>query len=268
MSLLVRVNNSFQEYLLTEYEQSQTTRTFFVFPLFKLLISIWMIILTNQIITNFLVWIGLSLLLFIAAIGVQINIRRYLKMLLALGIIYPLIVGIPLIFITKESIIWSFQIRSLTISISELGLMGARDFFFRIMCNTSIILFLVLSTPFIHIIHVFHQLHLPKFMTTIMVLTYRYFFLFFENLIKILRADDCRRFSKLPFKKRFNHIGTIFSMLLLRSMQRGTKIHRAMMARGYSGEIPDISYKAKVSPTVIYVGSFTLLNILLLIIFI
>ncbi|WP_371805251.1 cobalt ECF transporter T component CbiQ [Candidatus Lokiarchaeum ossiferum] len=268
MSLLARVNNSFQDYLLTEYEQSQTTRTFFVFPLFKLVISIWMIILVNQIITNYLVWIGLSLLLFIAAIGVQINIQRYLKMVLALGIIYPLIVGLPLIFITRESIVWSVSIRSLTISVSEIGLINARNFFFRIMCNTSIVLFLVLSTPFIHIIHVFHQLHLPKFITTIMVLTYRYFFLFFENLIKILRADDCRRFSKLPFKRRFNHIGTIFSMLLLRSMQRGTKIHRAMLARGYSGEIPDISYQAKLTPTILYLSSFAILNLLLFILFI
>ncbi|UYP44665.1 hypothetical protein NEF87_000950 [Candidatus Lokiarchaeum ossiferum] len=268
MSLLARVNNSFQDYLLTEYEQSQSTRTFFVFPLFKLLISIFMIVVINQFITTYLVWIGLILLLFSAAIAVQINIKRYLKMLLGLGVIYPIIVGIPLIFITKESIIWSFQIHSLTISVSELGLIGARDFFFRIMCNVSVILFLVLSTPFIHIIHVFHQLHFPKIITTIMVLTYRYFFLFFENLIKILRADDCRRFSKLPFKKRFNHIGTIFSMLLLRSMQRGTKIHRAMMARGYSGEIPDISYKAKLTPTILYVGSFVILNLLLFIIFI
>ncbi len=253
MSLLVRVNNTFQDYLLTEYEQSQTTRIFFVFPLFKLLISIWMIILTNQFIEAYYLWLGVAISYLIAAISVQINIKRYLKLLLALGIIYPLVVGIPIIFLSEEPII---------------GFLIARDFLLRILCNTSIILFLILSTPFIHIIHVFHQLHFPKIFITIMVLTYRYFFLFFENLIKILRADDCRRFSKLPLRRRFTHIGTIFSMLLLRSMQRGTKIHRAMVARGYSGEIPDISYRAKLTPTLLYIFSFILLNLVIFIFFI
>ena len=177
-----------------------------------------------------------------------------------MGFIFPIIIAFPLLFTIEGPILWSFNIFSIKISVTQLGFNLARNFLFRILANIAIIAFFILSTPFTHIIHIFHQLRFPSVLITIITLTYRYFFLFFENLIKILRADDCRRFEKYAFRKRFTHLGTMYSMMLLRSFIHGTKIHQAMLARGYNGDLPDINYTPKKLNTIFYLLCMILLN--------
>ena len=270
MSFLVRVNDSFQDYLNREYEYSKKAHLFYVVPVLKLISTIWMIMLINYIINSdiaFIANIFLVIFYFLSAFILKINMGYYIKFLFVIGIIFPIIIVLPLLFSKEGPILWSFNIFSIKIAIYQLGFNSARDFLFRMLANTSIIAFFILSTPFTHIIHIFHQLRFPSIFITVITLTYRYFFLFFENLIKILRADDCRRFEKYSFKKRFTHLGTIFSMLLLRSFRRGTKIHQAMLARGYNGDIPDINYKPKLMNTIFYLISMILLNTLIWILF-
>ncbi|MHA1476082.1 MAG: cobalt ECF transporter T component CbiQ [Promethearchaeota archaeon] len=266
MSFLVRVNDNFQNYLNTEYESTQKTRLFYIFPIVKLISTLWMIIVANYVINSekgFLGHIVISIVLIFSAALLKINMKRFFKFLIVIGIIFPLIVAFPLLF-TKEGLtLWTFNILSIEISVTQLGFNLARNFLFRILANMAIITFFILSTPFTHIIHIFHQLRFPSVLITIITLTYRYFFLFFENFIKILRADDCRRFQKYKFRKRFTHLGTIFSMLLLRSFSHGTKIHQAMLARSYNGDLPDINYHPKVIHTLLYSLGIALLNVVI-----
>ena len=271
MSFLVRVNDSFQEYLNTEYESTQKTRLFYVFPIIKLISTLLMVIVVNYVIsaeTGYVGHIIIIIILSFSAALLKINMKRYFKFLIVIGIIFPLIVALPLFF-TKEGLpLWSFNIYSINITVTQVGFNLIRNFLCRMLANIAIIAFFILSTPFTHIIHIFHQLRFPSVIITIITLTYRYFFLFFENLIKILRADDCRRFGKYAFKKRFTHLGTIFSMLLLRSFSHGTKIHQSMLARCYNGDLPDINYKPKLLNTIFYLLCMILLNTLIWIFFV
>ncbi|QEE15823.1 cobalt ECF transporter T component CbiQ [Promethearchaeum syntrophicum] len=271
MSFLVRVNENFQDYLNTEYESTQKTRLFYIFPLIKLISTLWMIVVVNYAIKTenaYISYIVISIVLILSATLLKINIKRYIKFLVVLGILFPLIVTIPLLFSSEGLTIWSFNIFSINFTVTQLGFNLARNFLLRILANIAIITFFTLSTPFTHIIHILHQIRFPSVLITIITLTYRYFFLFFENLIKILRADDCRRFEKYAFKKRFTHLGTIFSMLLLRSFNHGTKIHQAMLARCYNGDLPDINYRPKLLNTLIYLLCMILLNTLIWIFFV
>ena len=271
MSFLVRVNDNFQDYLNTEYESTQKTRLFYIFPIVKLISTLLMIIVANYAINSENAYIGhiiISVVLIFSAALLKINMKRYFKFLVLFGIVFPIIVAIPLLFTSEGLTLWTFNIFSIEISVTQLGFNLARNFLFRILANIAIITFFIFSTPFTHIIHIFHQLRFPPVLITIITLTYRYFFLFFENFIKILRADDCRRFQKYKFKKRFTHLGTIFSMLLLRSFTHGTKIHQAMLARSYNGDLPDINYKPKLQNTIFYLLCMILLNTLIWIFFV
>ena len=271
MSFLVRVNDNFQDYLNTEYESTQKTRLFYVFPIIKLISTIWMVIVANYAMNSEKGYIGhiiIIVVLVLSATLLKINMKRYFKFLVVIGFIFPLIIAFPLLFTKDSPILWSFNILSIKVSVTQLGFNLTRDFLFRMLANISIIAFFILSTPFTHVIHIFHQLRFPSVLITIITLTYRYFFLFFENLIKILRADDCRRFEKYKFRKRFTHLGTIFSMLLLRSFNHGTKIYQAMLARCYNGDLPDINYTPKYLDTIFYSLGIILLNTMVWIFFI
>jgi len=271
MSFLVRVNDNFQDYLNTEYESTQKTRLFYVFPIIKLISTLCMIIFVNYVISAEKGFIGHMVIIAVLVLSaplLKINMKRYFKFLVVIGFIFPLIIAFPLLFTKDGPILWTFNIFSIKISVTQLGFNLTRDFLFRMLANISIIAFFILSTPFTHIIHIFHQLRFPSVIITIITLTYRYFFLFFVNLIKILRADDCRRFEKYKFRKRFTHLGTIFSMLLLRSFNHGTKIHHAMLARCYNGDLPDINYTPKYLDTIFYSLGIILLNTMIWIFFI
>ncbi len=268
MSFLTRVNNNFQDYLLTEYESTQKTHLFYVFPIIKLLLTIWMIIVINYFVQSFIGYIIIAITFIISSFLLKINKKRYIKLVFSMGILLPLFISIPVLFSNEGLVVWSFNIFSMEFSITSIGIELSVNYLLRIFTNMTVLALFILSTPFNHIIHILHQFHFPSILISIITLTYRYFFLFFENLIKILRADDCRRFEKYPFKRRFSHLSTMFSMLLLRSFDHGSKIHYAMIARGYTGDLPDINYNPKVIHTFLYSLGIALLNVVIWIKFI
>ena len=256
---LERVNGTFQDYLETENIQSQKTLIYNVHPLVKLVCAILLIIQTNYLNTTFISHIFIILILLTTSILLQINLKRQLNMLFFIGILFPLVISLPLIFLESGNTVFSMG-NTFKIIITDAGLIKARNFILRLLANTIIISFLILSTPFVHIIHVLKYLHFPRIFIVLLVLTYRYFFLLFENLVKILRADECRRFGKYPFKDRFAHIGTIFGGLLLRSIDRGTRVNQAMLTRGFTGTLPVLKFKVSMTKTIIFVIFMVLIS--------
>jgi len=263
MSFLTIVNNKFQDYLLTEYESTQKSYLFYVFPMIKLLLTIWMIFIINYLLQSYLAYVIIAITFIISSFLLKINKKRFIKLVFVMGFLFPLVISIPVLFTSEGTVVWSFNIFSFEFLITNIGIELSLNFFLRMFANMTVLALFILSTPFNHIIHIFHQLHFPSILVSIITLTYRYFFLFFENLIKILRADDCRRFKKYPFKRRFSHLSTMFSMLLLRSFNHGTKIHYAMIARGYKGDLPDLNYYPKVIHTLFYSLGIALLNVVI-----
>ena len=260
MSLLARVNTEIQDYYLFEEQNTRQSAIFSVSPILKLLATIWMLYFANYITNSEQSQAILGGIFMVAAILVQIPKKRYLTQFITLGLIFPIVVTLPLIFIEPGHTLWSIQLNSHTIGITLEGVLKARVFIVRIAMNITIILFFTLSTPFLHVIWALHKLHLPQILITNLLLTYRYVFLFFDNLTKILRADSCRRPDSYPFKKRFQHISTIFGMLLLRSIHRGEKVYDAMRSRGYTGTIPMIDFRHSYLRSAIYFLGFAILT--------
>ncbi|MHA1522317.1 MAG: cobalt ECF transporter T component CbiQ [Promethearchaeota archaeon] len=254
MSLAVSLNREFQSFLAFEQEQARTTFFFFVSPLLKLTSTVFLLIFVNLIFTIPLYWVILAGMIILIQIFLQINTARFIKFLLILGIFYPLVVALPLLFITPGFQIDLFSIGDWTVYVTEEGLVSGGIYFLRIFTNIAIVASFVSSTPFTHIIHALRQLKLPKVFTSLLMLTYRYFFYFFENLVKIIQANECRNVKRLPFKSRFVHLSNLFGNLLLRSIHQGVNIHRAMLARGYKGEFPLLEFTTDRKATIFYIA--------------
>lgn len=268
MSFLERINGAFQNYLETEYEQAKKTYLFGIHPFIKLALTILYLVTVNYIVDSHVAWSIIFLFFTFSSVCFRLNLKRYLKLIIFIGFIFPAVVSFPLIFLTPGSAVWSWKINSLLIRITDSGLIYARDFIIRMMANISLIAFFILSTPFSHVIHVLKQIRIPSLFITMLVLTYRYFFLTFEQLVKILRAENCRRSEKYTFKKRFSHLGTIFGMLLLRSIKRGERVQRSMMARGFSGTLPVLKFKARPWYSTFYFAVYLSINLIIIFIFI
>ncbi|MCF2141768.1 MAG: cobalt ECF transporter T component CbiQ [Candidatus Lokiarchaeota archaeon] len=252
MSLVNQINQKFQNYLAYELDHTRNSFFFAVSPVIKLIVTIGFIILTNNVITKACIWLGLSIIIILSNIGFRNNNRQFFKFVLVLGIIYPFLIAIPLIFFTSGTEWWRFSIGSLTITTTIEGLQLAVNYFLRILTTIIIISFLICSTPFIQIIHALRQMRIPSIVSSLLILTYRYFFFFFDNLVTLLRADATRHLQKLPFKARFIHLSNLFGHLLLQSIHQGASIHRAMIARGYHGEFPLLEFSINPKSTLVY----------------
>ncbi|MHA1672604.1 MAG: cobalt ECF transporter T component CbiQ [Promethearchaeota archaeon] len=254
MSLVKSLNREFQNYLAFEQEQAETTFLFFVPPLLKLSSTVFLIIIINVLVRIPLFWGVVAGSLVLIHVFLHINLGRFLKFLVILGMFYPLVVALPSIFITPGIKIALVSIGNWTLYVTEEGLVTGGIYFLRIFTNVAIVASFVSSTPFTHVIHALRQLKLPTVFTSMLMLTYRYFFYFFENLVKIIQANECRNVKKLPFKSRFIHLSNLFGNLLLRSIHQGANIHRAMLARGYQGELPMLEFYSNRKATIFYIA--------------
>lgn len=79
------------------------------------------------------------------------------------------------------------------------------------------------------------RLGLPKIFAAQLLFLYRYFFVMVDEGVRMKRALELRSAGLAPVRLRV--YGSLVGHLLLRSMARSERIHRAMLARGFDGAI-------------------------------
>lgn len=82
------------------------------------------------------------------------------------------------------------------------------------------------------------RLRVPRFLTSQTLMAYRYIRLMGEEALAMVRARQSRGFGKraLPVKMW----GEFMGQLYFRSLARGERIHRSMVARGFNGTLPSL----------------------------
>lgn len=93
---------------------------------------------------------------------------------------------------------------------------------------------MIATTSIEEICHALRQLHVPKILTSLLLLTYRYVSLLLEQVGIMTRAYHLRA----PEQKGI-HIsawGSFLGQLLLRSMDRAVALYESMELRGFHGE--------------------------------
>lgn len=90
------------------------------------------------------------------------------------------------------------------------------------------------------LMHAMKEVGIPGKMVSILISTYRYIFLYTEDLEKLLSAARLKGFS---LTKGFSHLVTssdIMLTLLIRSYEQSERVQAAMTLRGYTGEFHSI----------------------------
>ena len=95
---------------------------------------------------------------------------------------------------------------------------------------------LVSTTTFPQLLGAFRQLHLPVVVTTSLAVAYRLIYLLVDEMERLQRAARSRNAGGGTASRRRLLIG-VTAAGLSRAFARGERTHRAMLARGYRGEI-------------------------------
>ncbi len=176
---------------------------------------------------------GLFAMLLFVVVGYQISGIRVRSCFYRLRIVMPLvcIVGIFNPFFDKEIVmtIGSTGISGGVISMLVLMLKGV----FCLMAS-----FLLIATTQIEAVCVaLRRLYVPRTMTSLILLTYRYISVLLTETGQLITAYHLRAPGQKGVHVKF--WGTFLGQLLLRSMDRAENLYDSMLLRGYSGDLPD-----------------------------
>jgi len=182
----------------------------------------------------------------------RVSIRYYFARTLFFITIFALIIALPVIFFTPGQIVAIWSIGTVNIIITLEGVLAASFFVLRVWLSIMAIMTLIFTTPFANLIHAMKHLRIPQIFLILFSLTYRYIFLFIDELIRILRAKEARSFLSLGFRLRFKILGQVFGTLLVRSIDKSERVYHAMLARGYMGDLVTKEYKSNYIATSFY----------------
>lgn len=108
--------------------------------------------------------------------------------------------------------------------------------------STCVLALIVLSctTPFFDLLKGLQSLKLPGIFIVLLMFTYRYFFVFIEELHRMRQARVARGFTggkHLLDKWSMKTISYTAGMLLIRAYNRGVRIYDSLLVRGFDGKI-------------------------------
>ncbi len=147
----------------------------------------------------------------------------------------------PALFIFTIIVVMAFTVQGMPlveiwyISVTMEGLEIGSLIFLRAIASL-ILAFLMLATSrFDEIIKAMYSLKIPNIMVQMISFSYRYIFVLLEELFTMKRAMYTRGFKMKLNQYSLNVLGNMIGMLLVKSYDRGERVYRSMISRGYTG---------------------------------
>lgn len=126
----------------------------------------------------------------------------------------------------------AFRIATVVVSQGWLSFAGLA---FRGIFAVQAVLILVSACGFRNVCAVLGKIGVPAFLVNQLLMVYRYITVLLEEALTMRRARESRGYGvkAMPFKSWGRFVGDLF----LRSFARAERIHMAMSARGYTGQV-------------------------------
>lgn len=172
-------------------------------------------------------------------LGARLPVVRILK---RLGFVLPIVLVLCLLlpFVRPGTPLFVLDVGAFTLNYTVQGLQASGLFFLRLLCAALIIILVTFTTPFHVLLRSLTDLRVPSIFTQLIQFTLRYFFVLYDEVVRMGRARRARNFQ--PGKnfwtsRTFSTLGGLLGVLFIRSYERGERVYYAMLARGFRGEI-------------------------------
>lgn len=206
-------------------------------PLIKLGITFIGVIasmLTQNVNIHILIMLFMTaLILFIA----RVDMKLYIKCL-KIPIIFLIIgIGLNLINISFENkdYIFNVNILGLYIGTTEFAVKSSVNILLRAMSCIISIYFLILTTPFNQLIIVLKKLHIPHTLIELMILIYRFIFIFIEEAEEIYKSQQLK-FGYTNLRTSYNSMSLLIKTLFFRMMRRYEDMSISLDIKLYDGK--------------------------------
>jgi cobalt/nickel transport system permease protein len=90
--------------------------------------------------------------------------------------------------------------------------------------------------------HALEGLGLPGRLSFLLLFSYRYIFVIHQEYLRLVRAAQMRCFQPSTTIHTYKTVAYLFGMTLVKSYNRGERIHQAMLLRGFNGHLIPLSH--------------------------
>lgn len=108
----------------------------------------------------------------------------------------------------------------------------------KFVLTVSAALLLIATTSFPGVCHALRKLGFPTLFVSQLLFLYRYLFVLAEEAMRIVRARDMRSFGGRGAGLKV--FARLVGVLFLRTVERAERIYRAMLSRGFEGDVPSL----------------------------
>lgn len=158
----------------------------------------------------------------------KIPLQDYVR---RIGVIpsFSLIIALPWIFISPGEPVFEFFVLSAT----RKGIFRMAEFSLRVAGCVSTVSLLLFTTKTPHLFRTLRSFRVLEPLLTVLEVTYRYIFTFLSMIRGILLGRECRVVSDRGVREKWEEGGKIAGTFLSRTIAKGERVHKAMMAKGY-----------------------------------
>lgn len=221
--------------LIDKYAYTNKLKDFNPMAKFCFAMGILILSLINVKIYTFMFIIGSMLAITIGAAGIPLG--KYIKMLLIPSVFLIISLITILISFSKDSSIFvcSTKLGSIYLGIAEGSISQVSILFFRALSCITATYFLALTVPMNQQILVLKKLKVPKVVIEMMILIYRFIFIFLEEYKEIYTAQSLR-FGYTSVKKSYKSLSLLISILFIRVMKRYKDMTISLDSKLFNGE--------------------------------
>ncbi len=123
------------------------------------------------------------------------------------------------------------------IAVTRQGLRGAAILVLRVSTSVSFAVLLMLTTRWSDILAALRALFVPRVFVMTLSMTYRYLFVFLRLVQDMYRARKSRTVHRRSSSSERSWVASRIGFLYLKSAEMSADVYRAMLSRGYHGEI-------------------------------
>jgi cobalt/nickel transport system permease protein len=118
------------------------------------------------------------------------------------------------------------------VAVTTAGAAYVATFTLRVGVGVALLSLLVLTTPFSAVVAAMDDLGVPTALVWVVAVTYRYLFLFFDELRRLVLARNSRTTGDGGVRSGWRDARNLAGTFLLRTLDRGERVGRGMRARG------------------------------------
>lgn len=187
----------------------------------------------------------LALGLWICATGLFLTsgarLRELLpRLLIPLGIAW--VVFLSVLFTNGTHALFVIPLKFFVLTAWQEGAARGLLLFMRIMAAVTFATLLAFSTPMIEILETLRLWKVPNVVIDIADMMYRYVFILEDTAHTMHRAQLCRMGEQGSWTRRVGDVGRIAGSILIKSLDRSTRIYLAMLSRGYNESATNVRF--------------------------